>query len=97
MLLSLLYGPNFTSVHEYWKNHTFDQMDLCQQSNVSAFSYTVYACHSLSSKEQMSNFMAAVTILSDFGAQENKIYHCFQFFLIICHEEMRPDAMVCIF
>ena len=29
-------------------------------------------------KEQASfNFMAAVTICSDFGAQENKVCHCF--------------------
>ena len=26
-----------TSIHDYWKNHSFDQTDLCQQSNVSAF------------------------------------------------------------
>ena len=25
-----------TSIHDYWKNHSFDQTDLCQQSNVSA-------------------------------------------------------------
>ena len=24
-------------VHDYWKNHSFDYMDLCQQSDVSAF------------------------------------------------------------
>ena len=29
--LSLLYGPPLTSVHDYWKNHTFDYTDLCQQ------------------------------------------------------------------
>ena len=23
-VLSLLYGPNFTSIHNYWKNHSFD-------------------------------------------------------------------------
>ena len=23
-VLSLLYGPNFTSKHDYWKNHSFD-------------------------------------------------------------------------
>ena len=35
------------------------------------------------SKEQASfNFMAAVTICSDFGAQENKICHCFHCFPI---------------
>ena len=33
----LLYGPTLTSVHDYWKNHSFDYMDLCQQSDVSAF------------------------------------------------------------
>ena len=26
-----------TSIHDYWKNHGFDQMELCWQSNVSAF------------------------------------------------------------
>ena len=31
----LLYGPTFTSIHNYWKNHSFDKMDLCLQSNVS--------------------------------------------------------------
>ena len=34
------------------------------------------------SKEQASfNFMAAVTIYSDFGDQENKVYHCFPIYL----------------
>ena len=36
-LLSLCYGPAITSVHDYWKNCSFDCMDLCQQSDVSAF------------------------------------------------------------
>ena len=35
--LILLYGPTLTSIHDYWKNHSFDYMDLCQQSNISAF------------------------------------------------------------
>ena len=35
--LSLLYGPALTSIHDYWKNHSFDYTDLCQQSDVSAF------------------------------------------------------------
>ena len=34
---SLLYGPTLTSIHDYWKNHSFDYTDLCQQSDVSAF------------------------------------------------------------
>ena len=31
-----LYGPTLTSIHDLWKNHSFDYMDLCGQSNVSA-------------------------------------------------------------
>ena len=35
--LSLLYSPTLTFIHDYWKNHSFDQTDLCWQSNVSVF------------------------------------------------------------
>ena len=39
--------------------------------------------HSFSSKEQASfNFMVVVTICRDFGAQENKVCHCFHYFHI---------------
>ena len=37
LVLRLLFGPTITSVHDYWKNHSFDCMDLCQQNDVSAF------------------------------------------------------------
>ena len=37
LVLSLLYGPIFTSVHDYWKNNSFDCMDLYQQNDISAF------------------------------------------------------------
>ena len=36
-LFSCLYGPSLTYIHDYWKNHIFDYMGLCWQSNVSAF------------------------------------------------------------
>ena len=32
--LSFLYSQALTSIHNYWKNHSFDSMDLCWQSNV---------------------------------------------------------------
>ena len=34
---SLLYSPTLTSIHDYWKNHSFDYTDLCRQSDVSDF------------------------------------------------------------
>ena len=59
-------------------------------------------------KEQASfNFMAAIIICNDFGAQGNKVCHYFHCFpisvtisivsLSICHEVMGPDAMILVF
>ena len=79
----LLYGPTFISIHDYWKNHSFDYTDLFWQSDVSAFYYAVWVCHSFYYKEHASfDFLATVTNHSDFGAHENKICHCFCFFPI---------------
>ena len=36
-MLNLLYGPTVTSIHDYWKNHSFHYTGLCWQSNISAF------------------------------------------------------------
>ena len=37
LALSLVYGPTLTAIHDSWENHSFDYIDLCQQSDVSAF------------------------------------------------------------
>ena len=34
---SVLWHSAVTSVHNYWKNHSFDYTDFCQQSNVLLF------------------------------------------------------------
>ena len=48
-----------------------------------------------SPKKQMSfHSVAPVTIWSDFGAQEDKICHCFHFSPSISHEVMLPDAII---
>ena len=41
--------------------------------------------------------MAAVTVDSDFGAQEKKICHCFYFSPFICREGVGLDAMIIVF
>ena len=33
---SLLYGPTLKSIHDYWKNDSYDYMDLCKWSGASA-------------------------------------------------------------
>ena len=37
LVLCLLRGPTLTSIRDYWKNHSFAYMQLCQQSDVCAF------------------------------------------------------------
>ena len=39
LALSILYGLTLTSVHDYWKNHSFDYMKLCWKNYVSALQY----------------------------------------------------------
>ena len=83
LALSFLYSPILTSIHDYWKNHSFDQTELCWQSNVSAFLIYCLVSHNFPYKEQVFfNFMASVTICSDFRAQKNKVCHCFHCFTI---------------
>ena len=36
-VLCLLYDSALTTVHDYWKDHSLDYADLCQQSGVFAF------------------------------------------------------------
>ena len=36
-VLNFIYNPTLTFIHDHWKNHSHDRMDLCWQSNVSAF------------------------------------------------------------
>ena len=39
--LSFLHSPTLTSIHDHWKNHSLDYLDLCWKSNVSAFEFAV--------------------------------------------------------
>ena len=37
LVLSFFYCPALTSRHDFWRNHSSEYMNLCRQSNVSAF------------------------------------------------------------
>ena len=37
LVLSFLYGLTLISKQDYWKNHSFEYMNICWQSDVSAF------------------------------------------------------------
>ena len=36
-VLRLLYGPTLTFIHDYWKNHSVDYIDLCWKSDYLCF------------------------------------------------------------
>ena len=42
MVFSFLYSPTLTSIHDYWKKHSFDETDPCWQSNVFAFYFFIF-------------------------------------------------------
>ena len=70
-------------------------MDLCQLSDFSAFFDTLSRfIITFLLRSKCLNFVATVTVHSDFGAQENKIVPASSFSPSICHEVMGPDAMV---
>ena len=68
------------------------------RTRLSGFTFTFHF-HALEKEmaTHSSDFMAAVIICSDFGAQENKVSHCFHCFLSICHEVMGPEGMISVF
>ena len=68
------------SGQEYWSGLPVTIQAFFQQSDVSAvitLSRFVIPC--LPRSKLLFNFMIAVTVCSDFEAQENKICHCFNF------------------
>ena len=98
MALSFLYNPNLTSIHDYWKNHTFDQIDLCSQSNVLAFnmlSRLVIAFLPRSKHLLISWLQSPSAVILE--PQKIKSVTISIVFLSIYHEVIGQDAMIFVF
>ena len=69
-----LYGPAPTTIWDHWEDHILDHMDLCRQSNVSAFQHTVWACQCFPAKKQLpSAIMAAAALHSDLPKKRKSV------------------------
>ena len=80
--LSFLYGPTLTCVHDYWKNHNSDSIDLLSAKWCLCLLILCLG-HSFPSKKQASfNFMAAVTVCS-----------AFQFSCSVVSDSLRPHGL----
>ena len=90
LVLSLLYGPILTSIHDYYKKQnqpTNQQTNITLTIQTSVRKVMPLFLNMLSRfviaflpRSKSLNFMTAVTFHSDFEAQENKC-HFFHFFL----------------
>ena len=81
-VFSLLYGSILTSVHDYWKNHILTIWTFVSKVKSLLFNMLSRFVIAFLPRSKHLNFMAAVTVHSDFGAQENKTCHSFHFFSI---------------
>ena len=98
LALSFLYSTTLTTIHEYWKMIALTRWTSVGKVMSLLFNMLTRLVIILSSKEQASfNFMAAVTICSDFGAQESKLCHCFHCFPIYLPKVMGPVALILVF
>ena len=74
-------SPTLTSMHDHWKNHCFDQTDLCCKvvpllfNMLSRLVITVLP----RSKCLLISWLQSPSAMI-FGAQENKVCHCFHYF-----------------
>ena len=91
-VLSFLYSPTLTFIHDYQKNHSSDQTDLCWQHNISAFKYAVIAFLPRSKRLLISWLQSlSAAILEPPKIQSATVSPS------ICHEVMGPDAMILVF
>ena len=85
-----------TSIHNYWKNQSFNYPDLCQQSMSLLFnmlSRFVIAFLPRSKRLLVSWLQSPSAVIC--RAQENKVCHCFSTVSpSSCHEVMGPNAMI---
>ena len=90
--LSLLYSSTLTSVHDHWKHHRFDYMDLCQQSDVSVNTL---------SRLPRSKYLLISWLQSPSAVilEPKKIKSVTDstFSNSICHKMMGPDALILFF
>ena len=97
-VLSFLYSPTLTSVHDYWKNHSFDYMDLCWQIMSLLFnmlSRFVIAFLPRSKPLFISWLQSPSTVILE--PKKIKSVTVSTISPSICHEVMGPDTVILVF
>ena len=80
--LSFLYSPTFASIHDYWKNYNFGWIFAGKVMSLLFNMLSRLVIAFLPRNKSLLISWLQVTVYSDFGAQENKVCHCFHCFPI---------------
>ena len=94
LALNLHYGPNLTSMHDYWKNHNFDYADFVGKVMSLLFSMLarlVIVFLPRSKGLLISWLQSLFTVILE---PKKKAFHCFHCFPSICHEVRRLRAVI---
>ena len=100
--LSFLYRPTLTSKHDYWKTIALTRWTFVGKVMSLLLNMLSRLVIAFLPRSKCLNFMAAVTICTDFGAQVNKVCHCFHCFLLYlpwsdgtrCHNLSYPNVEI---
>ena len=98
-MLSFLYDPVLTCTHDYWKKHSSDSTDLCQQSDVSLLFNMLSRFVIVFLPRRKHLLILWLQSLSAVILEPRKIKSVTisTFSSSISHEVMGPDAMILVF
>ena len=81
LLCSAFFSPTVTSIHDYRKTIALTRWTFVDKVMSLLFNTLSRLVITFLPRSKRLYFMAAVTICSDFGAQENKVSHCYSIYL----------------
>ena len=97
-MLSFLHSPTLTSTYDHWKAHSLTRQTFVGEVMSLLFNMlSRLVITFLPRSKRLFNFVAAVIICSDFGAQKKESDTVSTVSLSICYEDMGPDAMILVF
>ena len=76
---SVFFMVQLSHLYMNWRGHSFDYTDFVGKVMSLLFNMLSMFAIAFFPRTSVFNFMASVTVCSDFGAQENEICHCFHF------------------
>ena len=89
---STFFMVQITSIYDYWKNQSFDYLDLFGKVRSLLFNtLSIFVIAFLLRTKHLTSWLRSIPAMI-FGAKENKIYHYFYFFLFCLQWSDRTEC-----